>query len=196
MSPPTSTLLPWHQPLSTPPASVNPSTAKFCFLSGFLDHLPSAKHSKNLFQSPWAGRDPCDHVVPASAESWCSSRISLAQAWMFLPLEICTVMPLALLHLPFGPSPAPPSTHHPPHSGLWLGARQPEATEQHVHGAHVPTGLPAARSKEREGSDTALLPLSTDKASLLIWAFPYTWHKWNLTVPGNTPLSNVAERGL
>lgn len=68
-------------PAAMAPASVNPSTAKFCFLSGFLEHLPSAKDSENMFQNPWAGRHPGDHVVPASAESWCSSRISSAQVW-------------------------------------------------------------------------------------------------------------------
>lgn len=74
-------------PAAMAPASVNPTSlcqplhCKVCFLSGFLEHLPSAKHSKNLFQSPWAGRDSGNHEVPASAESWCSSRTSSVQAW-------------------------------------------------------------------------------------------------------------------
>lgn len=132
-------------PAAMAPASVNPSTTKFCFLSGFLEHLPSAKHSENPFQGPWAGRDPGDHVVPATAESWCSSRTSSAQAWSVpSPRHLHSNAPSSL-HIPFGPSPAPPSTHHPPHRALWLGGRQPGASEPHGHWANVPIGLPAAR---------------------------------------------------
>lgn len=58
------------------PASVSASTTKFSFLSGFLECLPSAKHSENLPQSPRAGRDPGAHLGPASVESWCLSRNS------------------------------------------------------------------------------------------------------------------------
>lgn len=137
-------------PAAMAPASASPTShcqplhRKVLFSFSFLEHPPSAKHSQNLFQSLWAGRDPRDHVVPASAESWCSSWTSSAQAWRVPSprhLHNDASSPPSPL---FGPSPAPPSTQHPPHSSLWLGEGSLGLSEQHVHRANVSTGLPAA----------------------------------------------------
>lgn len=183
-------------PAAMAPASVDPSTTKFCFLSGFLEHLPSAKHSKNLFQSPWAGRDPGTMWSQLLLKAGVHPGPHQPKPGVFLPPDICSVMPPVLLHLPFRPSPAPPSAHHPPHSGPWLGGRQPGASEQCVHWANGSVGLPAALFPGKGRRPVALLPLSTDKVSLLTWAFLHTWHMWHFIVPVTAPLSNVVECGL
>lgn len=106
------------------PASVNASTTKFCFPSRFLQPLPFCQANpiqENPIQSPWAGRDSADDLVPACAESCCLPGTSSGQAWSVpSPGHVCSDTP-GSPSCPFW-SFNSPSTPSPP-TPLWFVAR-------------------------------------------------------------------------
>lgn len=187
------------------PASANVSTTKSCFPSGFLQPLSFAKHLENPLQSPWAGRG---FGLVWSFQIW-SQLVLKAGAYpgphqakpgVSPPLDTCTAIPPSLPHVAFGPSPSPPHLLHPHHYGLWAGGKQDGASEPHVCGANVPTGLTAAHTQDGKGKGE-MWPFSLSaltRPSFSIWMVFYKRARASLehmpelptqTTPSQKPVS-------
>lgn len=153
------------------PASVNPSTTKFCFLSGFLEPLPSASIQRIRPRAPG---------LEGTLETmWSQLLLKVGvhpgpyqpKPGVFLPLDTCTVMPLAPFTSLLGlHQHLRALTTHPTALCGWVEGSLGLVSHM-VIGPTCQWGCQQLASQEREGRDVVLLPLSTDKVSLLIWAF-------------------------